>query len=176
MDFSIGYENNSLLKNDILESHPSMCVMKSISKSYGVPGIRLGIFCSADTDLIAQMKKDVSIWNLNSFAEYFMQIFSKYEGDYKRACDQFIAERSDFEQKLRSVPFLRVMPTQANYFLCEVLPPLTARQLVLTTLKKHNILLRDCSGKTGLDGKQYIRVAVRNHDDNARLIEALKRY
>ncbi len=176
VDFSIGYENNSLLKNDILESHPSMCVMKSISKSYGVPGIRLGIFCSADTDLIAQMKKDVSIWNLNSFAEYFMQIFSKYEGDYKRACDQFIAERSDFEQKLRSVPFLRVMPTQANYFLCEVLPPLTARQLVLTTLKKHNILLRDCSGKTGLDGKQYIRVAVRNHDDNARLIEALKRY
>ncbi len=173
VDFSVGYADNTLLRNDILETYPTMCVMKSISKSYGVPGIRLGIFCSADTALIARMKKDVSIWNLNSFAEYFMQIFSKYENDYKRACDRFIAERSDFEEKLRRVPYLRVMPTQANYFLCEVLPPLTARQLVLTTLKRHNILLRDCSDKTGLDGKQYIRVAVRSHADNTRLIEAL---
>src|SRR5574344_1434751 len=83
VDFSVGYENNSLLNDTILEAYPSMVVMKSISKSYGVPGIRLGILCSADTSLIAKMKKMVSIWNINSFAEYFMQIFTKYEKDYK---------------------------------------------------------------------------------------------
>ena len=138
--------------------------MKSISKSYGVPGIRLGIMCSADTSLIAKMKKDVSIWNINSFAEFFMQIYTKYEKDYKRACEKFIKERDDFEAKLRQISFLRVMPSQANYFLCEILPPFTAREIVLRTLKEHNILTRDSSDKTGFDGKQYMRIAVRNHE------------
>ena len=121
VDFSVGWENNTLLHDQILEAYPHMVVMKSISKSYGVPGIRLGIMCSADTSLIAKMKKDVSIWNINSFAEFFMQIYTKYEKDYKRACEKFIKERDDFEAKLRQISFLRVMPSQANYFLCEIL-------------------------------------------------------
>ena len=174
VDFSIGFENNTLLHDNILEAYPQLVVMKSISKSYGVPGIRLGILCSADKELIAKMKKEVSIWNINSFAEYFMQIFTKYEKDYKRACEKFIAEREDFEQKLKGISFLRVMPSQANYFLCEILPPKNANQLVLTMLKKYNILLRDCSDKQGFDGKQYMRIAVRCHEDNARLIQAFK--
>lgn len=174
VDFSIGYENNSLLNDTILEAYPQMVVMKSISKSYGVPGIRLGILCSADTTLIAKMKKMVSIWNINSFAEYFMQIFTKYEKDYKRACEKFIAEREDFEKKLKEISFLRVMPSQANYFLCEILPPKNANQLVLTMLKRFNILVRDCSDKQGFDGKQYMRIAVRSHEDNAKLIAAFK--
>lgn len=175
VDFSIDYENNSHLHDDILEAYPTMVVMKSISKSYGVPGIRLGILCSADTDLIARMKKKVSIWNINSFAEYFMQIFSKYEKEYHRACQRFIDERDDFERQLRQIPFFRVIPSQANYFLCEVLPPKNAAQLVVTMLKRHNILMRDCSGKVGLDSnRQYMRIAVRSHADNARLIAALK--
>lgn len=173
VDFSIGYEQNSLLSDDILEAYPQMVVLKSISKSYGVPGIRLGILCSADTELIAKMKQMVSIWNINSFAEYFMQIYTKYEKDYHRACEQFIAEREDFERKLRTIPFLRVMPSQANYFLCEVLPPFTARELVVRMLQQHNILLRDCSEKQGLDGKQYMRISVRSHEDNAQLISAM---
>lgn len=174
VDFSKGYADNSLLRNNILEAYPKMVVMKSISKSYGVPGIRLGILCSADTELIGKMKKEVSIWNINSFAEYFMQIFNKYEKDYARACEKFIAERDDFERQLRQIGFLRVMPSQANYFLCEVLPPKDANGLVLTMLKRYNILMRDCSGKTGLDDKQYMRIAVRSHEDNVRLIAALK--
>ena len=173
VDFSIDYEQNSLLSDDILEAYPQMVVLKSISKSYGVPGIRLGILCSADTELIAKMKQMVSIWNINSFAEYFMQIYTKYEKDYHRACEQFIAEREDFERKLRTIPFLRVMPSQANYFLCEVLPPFTARELVVRMLQQHNILLRDCSEKQGLDGKQYMRISVRSHEDNAQLISAM---
>ena len=175
VDFSIGYENNTLLHNEILEQYPHLVVMKSISKSYGVPGIRLGILCSADKEIIAKMKKMVSIWNINSFAEFFMQIFNKYEKDYKLACDKFITEREDFERQLRQIPFLRVMPSQANYLLCEILPPMTANTLVLTMLKRFNILMRDCSDKKGFDGKkQYMRIAVRSHEDNARLIAGLK--
>lgn len=174
VDFSVDWQNNTLLCDSLLEQYPHMVVMKSISKSYGVPGIRLGILCSADTEIISRLKKMVSIWNINSFAEFFMQIFSKYEKDYVKACDKFIEERTDFEAQLKSISFLRVMPSQANYFLVEILPPRNANALVLTLLKKYNILTRDCSTKQGFDGKQYMRIAVRSHEDNAQLIVALK--
>ena len=174
VDFSRDYATNSLLSDETLEQHPHMAVMKSISKSYGVPGLRLGILCSADKELISRIKKEVSIWNLNSFAEFFMQIYNKHEKDYQRACAKFVAERDSFEKQLREVPFLRVMPTEANYFLCEVLPPFKASEIVIRMLKQHNILTRDCSLKPGLDpSKQYMRIAVRNHEDNTRLAEGL---
>ena len=175
VDFSRDYATNSLLSDETLEQYPHMAVMKSISKSYGVPGLRLGILASADKELISRIKKEVSIWNLNSFAEFFMQIYNKHEKDYQRACAKFVAERDDFEQQLREIPFLRVIPTEANYFLCEVLHPYTASEIVIRMLKQHNILTRDCSLKPGLDpNRQYMRIAVRNHEDNTRLIEGLK--
>ena len=117
----------------------------------------------------------VSIWNINSFCEFFMQIYTKYEKDYRRACDKFIEARDEFEAKLRKISFLRVIPSQANYFLVEVLPPYTAKGLVLRMLKDFNILMRDCSGKGGFDGKQYMRIAVRDRNDNNKLIDALKK-
>ncbi len=176
VDFSRDFANNSLLSDAVLESCPHMAVMKSISKSYGVPGLRLGILASANQELIASIKKEVSIWNLNSFAEFFMQIYNKHEKDYKKACEKFVAERDSFESQLRTVPFLRVMSSQANYFLCEVLLPYTAREIVVYMLRQHNILTRDCSQKPGLNPqKQYMRIAVRNHEDNTRLVEALRK-
>ena len=177
VDFSKDYATNSLLSDAILETYPHMAVMKSISKSYGVPGLRLGILASADKELIAHIKKEVSIWNLNSFAEFFMQIYNKHEKDYLKACEKFVAERDEFESRLRTVPFFRVMPSQANYFLCEILPPFTAKEIVIYMLRQHNILTRDCSGKPGLDPKkQYMRIAVRNHEDNTRLVDALLQF
>lgn len=172
VDFSEQWETSSLLNDSVLERYPHLIVMKSISKSYGVPGLRLGILASSDKAMIANMKKQTSIWNLNSFAEYFMQIFNKYERDYKRACEKFVEERNDFERNLKTVKFLRVMPSQANYFLVEILPPYKATTIVMQLLKRYNILTRDCSTKQGFDGKQYMRIAVRNHADNARLVEA----
>jgi histidinol-phosphate/aromatic aminotransferase/cobyric acid decarboxylase-like protein len=175
VDFSEDYATNSLLSDEILEAYPHMAVMKSISKSYGVPGLRLGILCSADKELIARIKKEVSIWNLNSFAEFFMQIYNKHEKDYERACAKFVAERADFQEQLQQIPFFHVMPSQANYFLCEVLSPYKASEIVIYMLKQHNILTRDCSLKPGLDPtKQYMRIAVRDHEDNSRLVNGLK--
>ena len=177
VDFSKDYATNSLLSDTLLETYPHMAVMKSISKSYGVPGLRLGILASADKALIARIKKEVSIWNLNSFAEFFMQIYNKHEKDYQKACGKFVTERDYFERQLQTVPFFRVMPSQANYFLCEVLPPYTASEIVVYMLRQHNILTRDCSKKPGLNpDKQYMRIAVRNHEDNTRLVEALKQF
>lgn len=57
VDFTYGAVDNSLLYDDILTAYPHMMVMKSISKSYGVPGLRLGILATADIDLIVRMKR-----------------------------------------------------------------------------------------------------------------------
>lgn len=173
VDFSIGYEQNTFLHNNILEQYPHMVVMKSISKSYGVPGLRLGILCSGDKNLIAMLKKKVSIWNINSIAEFFMQIYPKYRDDYKRACDQFIQAREDFEKELRKIPYIHVMPSQANYFFLEVLPPYKPKELCAILLRKYNILASACLAKKGIEPNRYMRIAVRNHSDNEKLIKAL---
>ena len=174
VDFSEDFRNNSLLHNEILQAYPNLAVMKSISKSYGVPGLRLGILASSDEELINWMKHDVSIWNINSFAEFYMQIFGKYQKDYDRACQKFIAERERFMARLTDIPFLRVIPSQANSFLCQITEKYTSEELTRRLLMDFNILIKDCDNKDGLKNKNYVRIAVRDQKDNDTLVDALK--
>ena len=175
VDFTENHKDNSLLHNDILELNPNLMVMKSISKSYGVPGLRLGVLATSDKEIIAKMKKDVAIWNINSFAEYYMQIFAKYEKDYQEACDKFIEERRLFINELRQIPFMRVIDSQANYFLCEVKNKYTSTELTRILLEKADILIKDCSTKSAFNGQNYIRIAIRDRKDNSKLVETLKK-
>lgn len=173
VDFSTEGKLNSLLSNDILEKNEHLIVIKSISKSYGVPGLRLGVLATSDTGLIDSIKKDVAIWNINSFAEFYMQIFGKYEDDYQRACKKFVAERERFWGLLQQIPYLRVIPSQANYFLCEIISDYSAGELTRLLLERYNILIKDCSAKAAFNSRNYIRIAVRGEKDNNRLIDAL---
>lgn len=173
VDFSDDFLHNSLLCDETLEAYPNLLVMKSISKSYGVPGLRLGILASSNTTLIGHIKQDVSIWNINSFAEFFMQIYNKYQAQYEKACQQFIDERNRFALRLKEIHFLRVLPTQANYFCCEVKPPYTAAELTKQLLARFDIMIKDCNSKTSLKGLNYIRISIRNQADNDQLITAL---
>lgn len=174
VDFADSAASMTLLKNDILERFPHLCVMKSISKSYGVPGLRLGVLASADSELINFIRKDVAIWNINSFAEFYMQIFNKYEKDYQHSCGLFRREREIFARELSEIPFMRVIPSQANYFLCE-LNGISSEQLTLRLMTDFSILIKDCSAKKGFpSSRQYVRIAIRNRHDNSRLIRALK--
>ena len=143
--------------------------MKSISKSYGVPGLRLGILASSDTQTIDYIKKDVSIWNINSFAEFYMQIFNKYSSAYDAACECFIAERTRFAKRLEEINWLRVISSQANYFLCEVKTPHTSAEITKRLLKEHSILIKDCNSKQSLENKNFIRIAIRNEITNSLL-------
>lgn len=174
VDFSDNFAENSLLEDDILESNRNLVVVKSISKSYGVPGLRLGILATADVPLINYIKKDVSIWNINSFAEFYMQIFGKYQSDYTDACNKFIAERRRFEKELQTIPFLEVMPTQANYFFCRIKDKYTAYELTRILLDKFQIMIKDCNNKTTLNGSNFIRISIRDEHDNNCLINALR--
>ncbi len=165
----------SLLDNAILGANPHLVVVKSISKSYGVPGLRLGVLASGDTALIAELKKEVAIWNINSFGEFYMQIYEKYHKEYLRACEQFREERKFFYDELQQIEFLRVIPSQANYFMCELVGNrYTSHALAVKLLTQFNILIKDCSGKSAFEGGEYIRIAVRDRKDNHYLVESLK--
>lgn len=175
VDFVDEEEMTTLLDAEILKANPNLIVVKSISKSYGVPGLRLGVLASSDEELIAEMKKDVAIWNINSFAEFYLQIYEKYAKDYAKAIEKFKQIRAAYIKDLQALSGLRVLPTQANYVLCEVTSGVTSRKLAEDLLEE-NILIKDLSTKKGFDGKNYIRLAVRDEKDNAILVEALKRY
>jgi histidinol-phosphate/aromatic aminotransferase/cobyric acid decarboxylase-like protein len=172
-DFADADENPSLLSADILNRYNNLIVIKSISKSFGVPGLRLGLLASGDKSLINDIKKDVAIWNINSFAEFFLQIFGKYRDDYYNAMIKFKDVRRDFVKELRRIPFLRTVDSQANFVLCEILPPFNSMELAQKLLSEHKILIRTLSGKLGLDGSFYCRMAIKTPDENKRLISAL---
>jgi histidinol-phosphate/aromatic aminotransferase/cobyric acid decarboxylase-like protein len=165
-------ENSTLINQTILDSNPHLYVMKSISKSYGVPGLRLGILATGDTEQIARLKKDVAIWNINSFAEFYMQIEEKYKKDYAQALVLIREERARFQRKLSEIPGIRVIPSQANYIMVELTGNISARELTKRLLIQHNLFVKNLAGK--IHTGQYLRLAVRNTADNDKLLAALK--
>lgn len=170
-DFS-DEENNTLIDQEILDKCKNLYVMKSISKSYGVPGLRLGVLASGDTDTIAFMKKDVAIWNINSFAEFYMQIEEKYKKDYAAALVKFRAERARFQDELAKVPGVRVIPSQANFVMVELEKKISPKELLKKLLTKHSLLIKELTTKT--NGRNYLRLAVRDKEDDDRLVAAMK--
>ena len=174
VDFAAPDKRFSLLTEDVLQAYPWLVVVKSISKSYGVPGLRLGIIASADSALLRQLREAMPIWNINSFGEYFLQIYGLYAAEYEAACDRIAENRLWLSEELRRIPYLTVYPSQANYIMCRVSPPWTAKELAARLLAKHSILIKSLSQKTGFAGKEYIRVAVKDQAENNALIQALK--
>lgn len=165
-------ENSTTIEQSILDANPHLFVMKSISKSYGVPGLRLGVLASGDISIIEKMKKDVAIWNINSFAEFYMQIEEKYKKDYSAALVRFRAERIRFQNELAKIKGLRVIPSQANFVMVELEDGTSPKELLKRLLIKHNLLIKELTTKT--NGRNYLRLAVRNTEDNDILIKALK--
>jgi len=174
VDFS---EDNTELKNtilteEVLAMYEQLYIVKSISKSYGVPGLRLGVLASSNKEVIAKLKKDVAIWNINSFGEFYMQIAEKYKKDYLKSLVKMQEARKIFVKELSEIPFVKVFPSQANYVMCELTDGYDSRKVAEDLLEK-NILIKDLTSKIG-NGKQYIRLAVRTVDENRYLVDMLK--
>ena len=165
-------EDSTLIDQGILDANPHLYVMKSISKSYGVPGLRLGVLVSGNTEIIAAMKKDVAIWNINSFGEFYMQIEEKYKKDYRDALVKIRTERDRFQSELAKIKGIRVIPSQANFVMVELDEGINPKELLKTLLIKHNLLIKELTTKT--NGRNYLRLAIRNTQDNDELIKALK--
>ena len=172
-DFS-GLEKETVLDEEVLSQYSNLIVIKSISKSYGVPGLRLGILATGDEELIASMKKDVAIWNINSFGEFFWQIIGKYKFDYDKAIGEFVRIRARFMEKLQSINNLTVYPTYSNYVMCRIDSGVSATELATIMLNRYNIMIKDLTGKEGLLDGQYSRLSVRGDEDNIFVVRVLE--
>lgn len=174
IDFAEKEKRYTLIDESILNEYPNLIVIKSISKSYGVPGLRLGVLANADTAYINKIKKTNSIWNINSFGEYFLQIYDKYSKTYQTACDLIAEERKRFISELSKLKHFSVFPSQANYVLCKLDDVISSEKLAIQLLEKYNIFIKDLSSKKGFENGNYIRLAVRDKEGNDYLIKALK--
>lgn len=174
IDFADSEFRYSLLNQDIINEYPNLIVVKSISKSYGVPGLRLGVLATSNLDCIKTIKKSNSIWNINSFAEYYLQIYEKYNKTYFTACDSIANERNHFINELSKIENIKVFNSQANFIICRLEGKILAKELASILIEKYNIFIKDLTGKKCFDDGRFIRLAIRNEQDNNTLIKALK--
>jgi len=176
VDFAEG-PSATLLTEAVLTDNPHLVVVKSISKSYGIPGLRLGVLATSDSSLLDTISSSLAIWNINSLAEFYLQISGKYMSAYAQGLELFREERAQFVAALVGVPNLRVIPTQANYVMVEILGGITAAEMTQWLLITHQILIKDLTGKISKyvsDGAvEYVRLAVRDAHDNTKLVAAL---
>ena len=171
IDFAQKDIRYTLLTNDILKKYKNLIVVKSISKSYGVPGIRLGVLASSNTELIDKIKSDISIWNINSYGEYFLQIANLYKKEYVEACDKICEERQRFIKDLKRIKNIVVYDSEANYVLCDLGEKNSTQ--IASKLLEENIFIKDLRTKSAFKDKNFIRLAIRTEAENKILVERL---
>ena len=159
---------------DLIGEYPNLLVLKSLSKNCGIPGIRLGYAATGNAGRLADLRNDLPIWSVNSFAQFFLEEMEAYQQEYTESCRRVREATRNLVSRLQEVPFLYPYPTQGNFVLCSVLYGFTGPELTDRLFEDSRILVNDCGAKDGLDGN-FIRIACRTEDDNNRLIEALKR-
>ena len=173
VDFSSNGESESMITQDILDTYPNLIIIKSISKSYGVPGVRLGILTTSNQKIMEAIQKEITIWNINSYGEFFLQIIGKYKSDYAKSCIEISTERDRFYERLQEISYLEVIYSQANYFLLHVTGSFTAKELTEILLDKHELYIKDLTGKIGFEDRECIRIAVKSFEDNEFMIDSL---
>lgn len=171
-DFADAEISYTLIDSAVLDENHNLVVIKSISKSYGVPGFRLGVMATSNSLIMERVAKEISIWNINSFGEFFMQIEEKYHKDYLLALDRFRAERERFFCALSDIKGVFPFKSQANYIMCNI-PDYDCSVLTEKLLAEYGILIKNLSAKRGFEGRNYIRIAVRTREDDERLLYVL---
>ena len=171
IDFAQKDRRYTLITNDILGKYKNLLVVKSISKSYGVPGVRLGVLASSNKELVKQIRNDISVWNINSFGEYFLQIANLYKKEYVTSCDKISNERQRFIEDLRAIKGIVVYDSEANYVLCDLGKKNSTN--IATKLLAEKIFIKDLRTKSAFKDMNYIRLAVRTEEENKMLVEKL---
>lgn len=152
----------------------NFAVVKSLSKTLGVPGARLGYLYSRDAALLDFVRAALPIWNTNSVAENLLEILLKHRRAFELSLARTIDEREAFSTRLAALPLTRrVWPSGANYLLVQwTFDRARSGELVQELLRAHGILVKDVSAKLPGDDA-FWRVAVRTPADHARLLDAL---
>ncbi|WP_227807472.1 pyridoxal phosphate-dependent aminotransferase [Lutibacter profundi] len=172
LDFTDNKEQISLEQN--IAEYPNIAILKSMSKAYGICGLRIGYLLTANVEFAEAVRKGIHIWNINGFAEEFLRILPKYNQEFKDSCEKVKTDRDAFYKMLCTIEGMTVFKPDANYVFCR-LPDnaLSGPEVTKRLFIKYNIYIKDSVGKTQPDADRYIRIASRTNDENNKLIESL---
>jgi histidinol-phosphate/aromatic aminotransferase/cobyric acid decarboxylase-like protein/NDP-sugar pyrophosphorylase family protein len=159
---------------NVVDDHSNLVVIKSMSKVFGIAGLRVGYLLSSDREFIASVRRALPIWNINGLAEEFLRTLGRYRREFAESCELTRSACRELYTELRTLPGIEPIEPDANFILCRLSESSAsglevARQLYV----KHNILIKDCAAKTMPEADRYLRIASRTPDENRRLVSAL---
>jgi threonine-phosphate decarboxylase len=157
----------------VADQFTNLLIVRSMSKHCGVPGLRLGYCYSANLFVLNRLRRFVPTWNLNTLAQYFLSLLPPTDAAYHEGRKRLISDVRWLYGALRTIPRLEVYPTGANFVLFKIRNGMTATELQARLLADHQMYVRDCSNKLGMDA-YHIRVASQGREKDARLVEALR--
>ena len=152
----------------------SVIIVKSMSKDFGVAGLRAGYALMSSEKVNLLLDKGY-LWNSSGIAEYFFSLLAKpkFIESYEKIRRSFNEDIKQFGEELAKMKSYKIYPSQANYFLVELVSGIKSDEFSIALLSRYGIYIRSCSDKVGLQG-EYIRVAVRSNRENKLILNALK--
>jgi threonine-phosphate decarboxylase len=161
----------------LLDDYPNLVILRSLTKLFAVPGLRLG-YALASEELASKMDAKRDPWSVNYFAQLAADIIFSERDEIENYLEltrvNISAERKYLYENLKNIDSLNVYSPAANFILVDISQTgLSSRQLQEKLLKK-GILIRNCDSFKGLEHK-YIRLAVKSRQDNNLLLDLLQR-
>ena len=172
------YEDDSLQYrsfSDHSEKYDNLIVVKSLSKDFGIAGIRLGFALMAPKRVTALLKHGY-LWNISGLGEYFVDLYSRkiFQQRYEVVRHQYLKDTRQFFNNMSSIDGLKTYPSKANFVLVELTNGMSANDLAVIMMIKSGVYIRDCGDKIGLEG-EFVRVAARTAEENACIITGLQK-
>ncbi len=165
--------DNSLVRNEeLIKKFPNLFIIKSLSKDFGIAGIRCG-YAVVNPDVTNKLLSNGFLWNSSGLSEYFFNLYSdnNFYSDYLLVREKYIIETEDMFHSLSKLKGIKVLPSNANFYLIELTDGTLSSTLYAKLMIKYGIYVRNCSDKIGLIG-QYIRLASRSREENTQILKA----
>ncbi|MBG6234386.1 histidinol-phosphate/aromatic aminotransferase/cobyric acid decarboxylase-like protein [Pedobacter sp. CAN_A7] len=160
--------------SNLVKKHPNLIVLKSMSKDFGIAGVRAG-YGVMRKEYVDLLLKNGYLWNSNGLAEYFFRLYTRddFALEYDKVRVRYIVETLDFIQELKQIPNIKVYPSMANFVLIELQEGIKSTEFVAKLLISYGIYVRTCDDKIGLKG-QFLRLASRSKEENDYVIQSIK--
>lgn len=163
------------LEGDVA-NHPGLSVMKSMSKAYGICGIRIGYLLTANEEFAGRVRDGLHIWNLNGFAEEFLRTAPELREEFVVSCQRVREECLALHAGLLAIPGVTVLEPQANFVMCRMPDDgPSAPEVAVRLFVEDDIFVKHTAGKTMPEADRHLRIASRTHAENDRLCAALGR-
>jgi len=155
-----------------INKFPNLFVLRSFTKIFGLTGLRIG-YGIANEEIIDVLLCSKIPWNVNCLAQPAAIAAFNDEDHLKLTCKLIDEEKKWLQKELNQFETFSFCAPDANFFFIDIQKTCLTANALKHRMLKQGILIRDCSSFNGLN-EFYIRIAVKTHEENERLINALK--